>query len=348
MTCKTFAILTLTILTQFRTTAQAGDVHGIVTMPSYCSPEISPAVVWLIPEPDPRSEKAEPPKPGHAEDASTVRQVAMQFTPRVTVLQAGDMVRFTNEGSDFHNINVQARGELFNQTMPPGQIASYVPASTGIMSVFCNIHQHMRAFLIVQDTPWITACSPKGTYRFRNVPAGKYRMYTWHEMGQRPAFRSIEVKEAGLEVETIALSDATAAPGKAALLAKPASNAWPETIDRISVRLASAIGAAKRPETANRAQTIADETFRIDYRPTELATAIRTHLGEARAKAIEEKFTTFSSEIRGSIASGGKEPSKSQLAMRGIIASLFEASEDLKSKGISDIQNSTPREKSVR
>ena len=105
----------------------AGDVRGLVKMPSTCSPEISPAVIWLESETPSDSKVASQTKPA---ELSLVRQAALQFTPRVVVLKKGQQVRFTNEDSEFHNVHVQARGELFNQTMPPGQPALFTPAVT--------------------------------------------------------------------------------------------------------------------------------------------------------------------------------------------------------------------------
>ena len=315
---------------------RAGDVSGIVNMPPYCSPETSPAVVWLEPESLPGPGKAADGKPMPSADTLLVRQAALQFVPRIIVAKKGQNLRFTNEDSEFHNVHVQARGELFNQTMPPGQPADFTPTLTGILRVNCDIHQHMRAFVIIQETPWIMACSRKGAYRFRDVPAGRYRITFWHEMGSRPTVQSIEVPETGLTLEPILLTDATAPPSRSSMLAAAPAKSWQDVIDRISVRLASALEAAKRPDTFDRARKLADEAWRNEFESTDLGKAIRTHLEPDRRIEIEKKFAKFASEIRQSTESGKKDVSTASATMRSLLANLVRATEDLKTKGVAD------------
>jgi plastocyanin len=313
--------------------AIAGDVRGTVVMPPYCSPETSPAVVWLetLDTAKGKTQKTDTPKP--AGETVLVRQAAMQFVPRVLVLKKGQPIQFTNEDSEFHNVHVQAREELFNQTMPPGQPTVFTPVGTGILNVFCDIHQHMRAFLFVLETPWAMACGPKGNYRFENVPAGRYRMSLWHEMGRNPVVKEIEVPHDGLELGTIQLTDATAPPSRKSLLARPVTT-WPEVIDRISVRLSSSLEAARRPDSRERALSLADSAFQVDYAESGLPQTIRTHLGEQRAAELDAKFRKFADAIRASTKSAKIEITEAPVAMRSLMASLIRVSEDLKAKGV--------------
>lgn len=313
--------------------AIAGDVRGTVVMPPYCSPETSPAVVWLE-SLDPAKEKpqnTDTSKP--AGEMVLVRQAAMQFVPRVVVLKKGQPIQFTNEDSEFHNVHVQARGELFNQTMPPGQPTVFEPAGTGMLNVFCNIHQHMRAFIFVLDTQWAMACGPKGKFRFEIVPAGRYRMSLWHEMGRKPVTKQIDIPQEGLDLGTIQLTDATAPPSRNSLLARPATT-WPEVIDRISVRLSSSLEAARRTESRDRAVSLAESVFQVDYAESGLPQTIRTHLGEQRAAELDAKFRKFAEAIRSSANSSKTELSEASATMRSLMSSLIRVSEDLKTKGV--------------
>ncbi|MBI1323119.1 hypothetical protein GC170_08015 [bacterium] len=319
---------------------RAGDVTGIANMPPYCSPETSPAVVWLEPESPLTAKTVVKGKPMPSGETLLVRQAALQFVPRIIVAQKGQKLRFTNEDSEFHNVHVQARGELFNQTMPPGQPADFTPESTGILRVNCDIHQHMRAFVIIQETPWIMTCSRKGAYRFTDVPAGRYRITFWHEMGSRPTVHSIEVPEAGLTLEPILLKDATAPPSRSSLLTAAPAKSWQDVIDRISIRMASALEAAKRPDTVDRARKLADEALRNEFSSTDLGNAIRTHLGPDRCDEIENKFARFASEIRQATESGKKDFSAASATMRSLLANLVQATEDLKTKGVADRSSS--------
>lgn len=313
--------------------AIAGDVRGTAVMPPYCSPETSPAVAWLE-SLDPATEKAvrsDPSKPPG--EMVLVRQAAMQFVPRVLVLKKGQPIQFTNEDSEFHNVHVQARDELFNQTMPPGQPTIFTPAGTGILNVFCDIHQHMRAFLFVLDTPWAMPCSTKGAYRFENVPPGRYRLSLWHEMGRKPVTKEIDVPPEGLDLGTIQLTDATAPPSRKSLLARPAAS-WPEAIDRISVRLSASLEAARRSDSRERAGNLAETAFQVDYAESGLPQTIRTHLGEQRAAELDAKFRKFADTLQAASKTSEPDFSEASSTMRSLMASLVRASEDLKAKGV--------------
>ncbi|MFM7318520.1 MAG: hypothetical protein ACKO85_17160 [Isosphaeraceae bacterium] len=316
---------------------QAGDVSGEIRMPSTCSPEISPAVVWLVP--------LEPAKAGAAKavDQSEkpaglvlMRQSALQFVPRVVVLKKGQQVQFTNDDSEFHNVHVQARGELFNQTMPPGQPAIFSPATTGILNVFCNIHQHMRAFLILQDTPWITAIDRKGKFVINNVPEGRYTMFLWHEAGGRPGQKLIDMPAAGLKLEPILLAD-SASPSRTSLLtAKTTVTTWSDDVDQIVMRLSAAISAGSEKGQYGRAEKLAQEAFETDFKKSVLAQAVLQGLGQERATELEKQFQEFARLIREAAGSDKPDTSLAAKTMRSLVANLVRASDDLKTKGLVD------------
>jgi len=310
----------------------AGDVRGLVKMPSTCSPEISPAVIWLEPETPADTKVASQAKPA---ELSLVRQAALQFTPRVVVLRKGQQVRFTNEDSEFHNVHVQARGELFNQTMPPGQPALFTPATTGVLNVLCDIHHHMRAFLIVQDTPWMAACNSKGKFLITDVPPGRYNMSFWHETGGKPIVKSIEVPATGLDLEPITLVDSVS-PSRSSVLVSSKVMTWPEVVDQVAMRLSASISSAARVDSAKRARTLAEDAYWVDFEGSDMETAVRAHLGLDRAIELEKRFLKFMSEIRDATKSEARNTAAASTTMRGLVATLYKASEDLKSKNITD------------
>ena len=246
----------------------AGDVRGLVKMPSTCSPEISPAVIWLEPETPADTKVASQPKPA---ELSLVRQAALQFTPRVVVLKKGQQVRFTNEDSEFHNVHVQARGELFNQTMPPGQPALFTPATTGVLNV----------------------------------------------------------------LEPIILVDSVS-PSRSSVLVSSKVMTWPEVVDQVAMRLSASISSAARVDSAKRARTLAEDAYWVDFEGSDMETAVRAHLGLDRAIELEKRFLKFMSEIRDATKSEARNTAAASTTMRGLVATLYKASEDLKSKNITD------------
>lgn len=314
------------------TTLPAGDVRGQFKMPSTCSPEVSPAVIWLEPESPGIKPPATQAKPG---ELALVRQAALAFVPRVVVLKKGQQVQFTNEDTEFHNVHVQSRGELFNMSAPPGQPIQFTPKTTGILNVLCDIHQHMRAFLIIQETPWITACDAKSNFTLKDVPAGRYKMTYWHETGGKPKSRSIEVPPAGLSLEPIVLADSVA-PSRSSILSTSKVLTWNEVVDQITARLGTSLSSATDTASAKRARTLAEDAYWVDFEGSDMETAVRAHLGLDRAIELEKRFLKFMSDIRNATKSEKNDTSAASATMRGLVASLVKAADDLTAKKITD------------
>ena len=310
----------------------AGDVRGQFKMPSTCSPEVSPAVVWLEPESPEAKKPATAAKPG---ELALVRQAALAFVPRVVVLKKGQQVQFTNEDTEFHNVHVQSRGELFNMSAPPGQPIQFTPKSTGVLNVLCDIHQHMRAFLVIQDTAWITACDAKANFILKDVPAGRYKMTYWHETGGKPSSKLIDVPATGLALDPIVLAD-TVAPSRSSVLASTKVLKWNEVVDQTAARLGTSLSAAAQPESAKRARTLAEDAYWVDFEGSDMETAVRAHLGLDRAIDLEKRFLKFMSEVRDVTKSDKHDTSAASNTMRGLVATLVKAADDLTAKNITD------------
>ena len=43
-----------------------------------------------------------------------------------------------------------------------------------MVKIYCEIHQHMRCFVVVLDTPWFVKTDPEGKFSLNNIPAGEY------------------------------------------------------------------------------------------------------------------------------------------------------------------------------
>ena len=66
----------------------------------------------------------------------------------------------------------------------------------GIVRVFCDIHSHMNAFILVFSHPFFAMTDADGRYRIDNVPPGTYNVIAWNEgrvvgaaAGDRPGRR---------------------------------------------------------------------------------------------------------------------------------------------------------------
>ena len=58
----------------------------------------------------------------------------------------GQTLRFTNQDAETHNVHIE---NDFNQSMSPGQAHDFVPSRPGVLRLLCDVHSHMRGFVVV-------------------------------------------------------------------------------------------------------------------------------------------------------------------------------------------------------
>ncbi|WP_435016603.1 FTR1 family protein [Tundrisphaera sp. TA3] len=326
--CRLLALFGLLIPMSAR--ADVPAVTGRVMMPDSCSPAISPAVVTLEPASGvkPAAEDAAK-RPARA--VALVNQRGLQFEPRVQVVATGQTIRFTNEDSETHNVHILTPGFPFNKSMAPRVPALFVPEKSGVIRLVCDIHSHMRGYVVVTDSPWAKVCRGGGSFRFEGVPDGEYTLKAWHEMG--PALeRVVEVNGGAADLGTITLEGF---PAVATARAETPIRTWPEVTDRIGLLLAEARELARKPEGLARARKLAEDAYWSEFELSDMETAVRRSLGYKRAGEIEGQFLKFRSALT-KVSEGTSSPSLLVDKTRQLLLSLSHASEDLNRMGITD------------
>jgi hypothetical protein len=66
--------------------------------------------------------------------------------------------------------------------------------------VFCDIHSHMSAFILVFAHRYFSVTDEEGRYRLESVPPGTYTAFAWSETAALES-RRVVVPEAGGDVE---------------------------------------------------------------------------------------------------------------------------------------------------
>lgn len=133
--------------------------------------------------------------------AVEMKQEGMEFRPRVLAIQTGTTVKFTNDDDIYHNVLSYAETRRFDLgRYPKGEAREVKFDKPGVVDVYCEIHEHMRAFIIVVDNPYFATAGEDGSYEIKNVPAGKYNLVAWHE-GFEAVRQEIEVASDALKVD---------------------------------------------------------------------------------------------------------------------------------------------------
>jgi plastocyanin len=118
---------------------------------------------------------------------SELTQENETFVPHVLAITRGSTVEFPNGDPFFHNVFSLSSAASFNLgRYPRGQTRAQTFTKPGLVKVFCDIHSHMSASILVLDHPYFTIPAVDGTYELPNVPAGQYTLIGWHErVGER-------------------------------------------------------------------------------------------------------------------------------------------------------------------
>lgn len=310
-------------------TADGSEVTGRVAMPDACAPAVSPAVVTL----EPISGAVGGPDAGDKAPRSValVNQRGLQFEPRVQVVSTGQTLRFTNEDAETHNVHILTPGFPFNKSMAPKVPVDFVPEKPGVIRLACDIHTHMRGYVVVSDSPWARVCRAGGEFRFRDVPEGEYTLKAWHEMGP-PVEKKVTVKGEAVELATVILEGyPVAATARAAAPVRK----WSEVTDRIGMLLSQAREEVRRTGEYAKARKLVEDAYWVEFELSDMETAVRRHLGFKRAGAIEGQFLKMRSALR---AVAEKKAPAGELVDRSrqLLLDLAHASDDLNKLGIAD------------
>jgi plastocyanin len=120
----------------------------------------------------------EPPAPLR----SQIVQRDEQFVPQVTAVTVGSRVDFPNQDPFFHNVFSLSRAATFDLgRYRSGTSKSQVFDTPGIVKVFCHLHSHMSAVIMVLDHAWFAIPSDGGAFTIADVPAGDRTIVAWHE-----------------------------------------------------------------------------------------------------------------------------------------------------------------------
>jgi plastocyanin len=115
-------------------------------------------------------------------------QLNRAFAPDLLVIPVGSTVVFPNSDSVSHQIYSFSPAKPFQLPLYRGQ--PYPPVhfdKAGVVTLGCNIHDEMLAYLVVTDAPYFGRTDALGAWS-AEVPHGKYRIAIWHpRLRDKPA-----------------------------------------------------------------------------------------------------------------------------------------------------------------
>jgi plastocyanin len=165
-----------------------------LTMASARPPIDRRSVVYLDPAPRAAFDTREEPRPRLDQRNET-------FVPHVLPIVAGTTVDFPNNDRTYHNVFSLSKTKTFDLgRYAAGHSKAIRFDKPGIVRVFCDIHSHMSAFILVFAHRYFALADENGDYRLENVPPGTYNVVAWNESTPLESRRVI-VPDAGGDVE---------------------------------------------------------------------------------------------------------------------------------------------------
>ncbi|HYT66882.1 MAG TPA: hypothetical protein VEL51_10705 [Vicinamibacterales bacterium] len=122
-----------------------------------------------------------------------------RFVPHVLAIVAGTYVDFPNGDNTYHNVFSLSKTKDFNLgRYAAGRSKAVRFERPGVVRVFCDIHSHMSAFILVFAHRFFAVTDEEGRYRIEGVPPGTYTVVLWNETvhGDSPR-RTITIGENG-------------------------------------------------------------------------------------------------------------------------------------------------------
>jgi plastocyanin len=117
-------------------------------------------------------------EPGHA----VLDQREERFVPHVLAITTGTIVDFPNSDRIYHNVFSLSKARSFDLgRYAAGHSKPIKFDRPGVVRVFCDIHSHMNAFILVFSHPFFSLTDTDGRYRIDNVPPGTYNLIAWNE-----------------------------------------------------------------------------------------------------------------------------------------------------------------------
>ncbi len=122
----------------------------------------------------------------HESDASKtgiIDQVDKEFVSYVTSIMVGTAISFPNNDKIRHHVYSRSPAKRFELPLyPPGK-GPEKPVlfdTPGIVVLGCNIHDWMKAYVYVLETPFFAKTDAHGKAKILDLPPGEYEVLVWH------------------------------------------------------------------------------------------------------------------------------------------------------------------------
>ena len=160
------------VLPKARSAPVVNQRYEIVTKAGVLSTNPPVAIVYV---------EGEFPRP-QVQPVTQIRQKDLTFIPSLLPVQVGTKVEFPNFDDTYHNIfsfSPAKRFDLGRYRSDEKPVPSQIFDEAGLVTLRCDIHEHMRALILVLATPHFVITDAAGGFKLAGLPAGRFTVKAW-------------------------------------------------------------------------------------------------------------------------------------------------------------------------
>ncbi len=177
--------------------AQAAGIVRVVTRDPAGKP-VGDAVAYLVNLDSPATVR--PPA-----DPVAITQKDQEFNPYVTPIVVGTRVVFPNLDNVQHHVYSVSPAKRFEIPLYIGDSKEAIVFDReGVVTLGCNIHDWMVAYVFVLSTPYFAKTGPDGTAEVPGLSPGRYRLAVWHPRAGTVS-RDLVVAESGDTTQVVSV-----------------------------------------------------------------------------------------------------------------------------------------------
>jgi plastocyanin len=136
-----------------------------------------------------------------------ITQKDQEFSPYVTPIVVGTRVVFPNRDNVQHHVYSVSPAKKFEIPLYIGEsTATILFDHPGPVTLGCNIHDWMVAYILVLETPYYSKTGADGMATLAGLPPGRYHLEVWHPRLSGKVERSLSIDSAADSVQVVSVT----------------------------------------------------------------------------------------------------------------------------------------------
>lgn len=113
--------------------------------------------------------------------ALTLDQKNCEFLPHIIMAPKRVKLGMVSRDNVIHNVHMEGAASYLLALPKSNVVVSRPLRRAGLISITCDTHNWMSAFIFVVEHPYNSGTDEEGNFKIENIPPGKHTLKMWHE-----------------------------------------------------------------------------------------------------------------------------------------------------------------------